>query len=455
MSGTQELVQLRDLIESANDADLRRYFHETPPSEIAELSSQLMDSDLWRLLTRAKPSDAAAVFCRLPLPRQTRLAQDHPASEVIAILAAMAPDDRADLIKQLDEARQGVLLSLLSEAQRRETERLARYAEGTVGAVMNTEFCAIPADLTAEDALNFLRTMMPLRDELTSVFVLDESGALAGVASLQSLIMARPDTPVTELMRADPVTVRAEQPRSVAAELVQKHDLLNLPVLDHANRMIGVVTVDDVLDVQQEESTDDFHKMGTVGLVNVNLKDAPFALLIRARAPWLLVLVFVNIFSGAGIAYFEDTLAAMISLAFFLPLLIDSGGNAGSQSATLMVRAMATGDVRMSDWLKLLTREVAISLTLGVLMAAAVALIAGLRAPEIMAIVAITMICTVTFGSIVGMCLPFLLTRLRMDPATASSPLITSIADIGGVLIYFTIATWWLGDAIRAAATSG
>lgn len=448
---TQELVQLRELLSAGSDADIRRFFHETPPHEIAELSGQLVDSDLWRLLMRARPPEAAAVFCRLPLSRQARLAEDHPAAEVTTLLAAMAPDDRTDLIKQLDPERQSVLLGLLSEAQRRETQRLAQYPEGTVGAVMNTEFCALPAELTAADALNFLRTMMPLREELTSVFVLDEQGLLEGVVSLQSLIMANPATPIRELMRHEPITVRADEPRSAAAELVQKHDLLALPVLDPNQRMVGVVTVDDVLDVQQEETTEDFHKMGTVGLVNVHLKDAPLPLLVRARLPWLLALVFMNIFSGAGISYFEDTLAAMISLAFFLPLLIDSGGNAGSQSATLMVRALATGDVRLSDWLKLLSREVIVSLVLGLVMAVGVSLIAGFRAPEITAVVALTMVLIVVFGSLVGMSLPFLFTRLKMDPATASAPLITSIADIGGVLIYFSIATWWLGDAIKAA----
>ncbi|MFN4243502.1 MAG: magnesium transporter [Tepidisphaerales bacterium] len=454
MSGTQELVQLRELLETGSDADVRRFFHETPPHEIAELSAQLVDSDVWRLLMRARPHEAAAVFCRLPLSRQARLAEDHPASEVTQVLSAMAPDDRADLIKQLDPQRQGVLLGLLSEAQRRETQRLAEYPEGTVGAVMNTEFCAIPSDLTADDALNFLRTMMPLREELTSVFVLDEAGQLVGVLSLQSLIMARPETPVTELMRPDPVSVRADESREVAAALVQQHDLLALPVLDDAGRMVGVVTVDDVLDVQQEESTADFHKMGTVGLVNVHLKEAPLTLLVRARIPWLLALVFMNIFSGAGIAYFEETLSAMISLAFFLPLLIDSGGNAGSQSATLMVRALATGDVRLSDWVKLLGRELIVAVVLGVIMAGGVALIAGFRAPDIVPIVAMTMVLVVTFGSVVGMSLPFLFTRLKMDPATASAPLITSIADIGGVLIYFSIATWWLGDKINAVRSA-
>jgi magnesium transporter len=160
---------------------------------------------------------------------------------------------------------------------------------------------------------------------------------------------------------------------------------------------------------------------------------------------WLLVLVFMNIFSGAGIAFFEDTLAATLSLAFFLPLLIDSGGNAGSQAATLMIRAMATGDVKMRDWLGLLRKEVLVAILLGVSMAGAVSLVATFRAPEVLVVVAMSMVCVVLVGSLIGMSLPFLLMRFKLDPATASAPLVTSMADIAGVMIYFSIASWYLG----------
>jgi len=202
-----------------------------------------------------------------------------------------------------------------------------------------------------------------------------------------------------------------------------------------------------VLDVQEEETTEDFHRTASVGRVRMSLREAPLALLYRARVGCLLVLVFMNIFSGAGIAAFEDTLEAMIALAFFLPLLIDSGGNAGSQSATLMIRAMAVGDVRMPDWFRLLGRELGVALALGLTMSVGVSMIAYFRAPEIIAVVAMTMIIVVLAGSLIGMSLPFAFTRLGWDPATASGPLITSLADISGVLIYFSIATWYLGIA--------
>jgi magnesium transporter len=199
-----------------------------------------------------------------------------------------------------------------------------------------------------------------------------------------------------------------------------------------------------VLDVQEEEATEDFHKVGSVGPIRTSLREATVTFLYRRRIGWLLVLVFMNVFSGAGIQAFEETIAAMVALVFFLPLLIDSGGNAGSQSATLMVRALATGDVKMADWLRLLGKELGVALLLGLTMALGVTAISYFRAPEVMPIVAITMVLIVIWGSLIGMSLPFLLTKLGRDPATASAPLITSLADISGVLIYFYIATQFL-----------
>jgi magnesium transporter len=241
------------------------------------------------------------------------------------------------------------------------------------------------------------------------------------------------------------VSLPAFADREEAVAAMRRYDQSVLPAVDSEGVLVGIVTADDVLDVQVEEATEDFHRSASVGHVRMSLRDAPLAILYRARIGWLLVLVFMNIFSGAGIAAFEDTLDAVIALAFFLPLLIDSGGNAGSQSATLMIRAMAVGDVRMGDWFKLLGKELSVALALGVSMAIGASLIAYFRAPEIMVVVAVTMTIVVLVGSLIGMSLPFIFTRLGWDPATASGPLITSLADISGVLIYFSIATWYLG----------
>jgi magnesium transporter len=228
--------------------------------------------------------------------------------------------------------------------------------------------------------------------------------------------------------------------------MIGRYDLTALPVVDSDGVLVGIVTVDDVLDVAEEEATEDFHRVGSVGPIRGSLRDARLPTLYRRRIGWLLVLVFVNLLSGAGIAYYQDTIAATVALVFFLPLLIGSAGNAGAQASTLMVRAMATGDVDAGDWLRLLGRELAVAMALGLTMALAVSVIGVFRAgSDVATVVAVTMVAVVVVGSLVGMSLPFLLDRLGLDPATASAPLVTSIADIAGVLVYFALASWYLG----------
>ena len=218
-----------------------------------------------------------------------------------------------------------------------------------------------------------------------------------------------------------------------------------IPVTDNEKRLVGIITVDDIVDVIEEENTEDFHKMATVGKINMNVLEAGPLFLLKKRLPWLLVLIFMNIFSGVGLAYFEKTIQAVIALVFFLPLLIGSAGNSGAQSATLMIRAMAVGDVRMNDWFKLLQKEVIVASLLGLIMGFAVSIIGIFKGgTDVAVVVALAMVAVVLVGSTIGMSLPFMFSKLKIDPATASGPLVTSIADIAGIVIYFSIASWYL-----------
>lgn len=247
-------------------------------------------------------------------------------------------------------------------------------------------------------------------------------------------------------MVSEVVFASVETPQEEVSRLIAHYDLLALPVINGGDRLVGIVTYDDAMDVAAEEATEDMHKGVSVGKLEGSLRSVSLFELYRKRVVWLVLLVFANIFSGAGIAYFEETIEAYIALVFFLPLLVDSGGNAGSQAATLMVRGMATGDVRNRDWAKLLGREVGVALALGLTMALAVSVVGIFRAgSEIALVVALSMVLIVTVGSLIGMILPFILQRFKLDPATASAPLVTSIADASGVLIYFALATAILG----------
>jgi magnesium transporter len=304
----------------------------------------------------------------------------------------------------------------------------------------------IPAHARVADALEVVRATAPNKETIYQTYVVDQTHRLLGTVSLRELILAKPSTLVSNLMVSDVISARVDTPREEVAKLIARYDLLALPILNHDDKLVGIVTYDDAMDVAEEEATEDMLKSATVGKLEGGLRHASLFTLYRKRIVWLALLVFANIFSGAGIAHFEETIAAYIALLFFLPLLIASGGNAGSQAATLMVRGLATGEVGLQDWAKLLGRELLVSTGLGITMALAVSLIGVFRGgPQIALVVSLSMVVIVVAGSLIGMGLPFLLDRIGWDSAAASAPLVTTIADIMGVLIYFSIATAMLG----------
>ena len=309
-------------------------------------------------------------------------------------------------------------------------------------AVMTLEYATVGAMLTAAQAIEALRHDAVGAHTLYQIYVLDEGRQLLGTLSLGELILASPDTAVSQLMIVPVISARVDDSQEEIARLISYYDLVALPIVNARGQMVGIVTYDEAMDVVVEEATEDFHKGALIGTRIGNMKTATVSLLYRKRVLWLVLLVFGNLFSGAGIAAFEDVIASHIALVFFLPLLVDSGGNAGAQSATLMVRALATGEVVLRDWLKLLGRECFVAFGLGLTMAIAVASLGLLRGGiEIALIVSTSMMIIVLLGSLIGMSLPFLLSRMKLDPATASGPLITSIADAAGVLVYFGIAS--------------
>ena len=412
------------------------------PADIAALMAELSPDAAGQALLALPLDLAAATFGYLPPHLQVALARRLERRALARVFAAMAHDERADLFAALPEAERAPLLPALAQAERDDLLHLAAYPHGSVGSVMTSDYATMPGDLTAREAVEHLRAVAPDAETIYTAYVLDAAGRLVGSVGLRDLVLAPPDRRVADIMRRDPATIRADAPRAEAVERIRRYDLLALPVVNGDNRLVGIVTVDDAMDVAEEETSASFRKAGAVGRMAGSLLTASVGLLYRKRVPWLVILVFGNIFSGAGIALFEATIAAHVVLVFFLPLLIDSGGNAGSQSATLMVRALATGEVRLPDWGRMLVREVAVAALLGLTMAAAVSLLGLWRGgPEIALVVALTMVLVVLTGSLVGMALPFLLSRFRLDPAVASAPLITSIADAAGVLIYFGMAT--------------
>jgi magnesium transporter len=445
---------LRTLLRSGDRHALARIARATPRADVADALAGHPAEAIASLLLLLEPAPRAELFAYLAEAHQDAVLLALPRSAVVELFERLPADDRADLFNRLDEEARAQLLPALAKVEGDDVLRLAAYPEGSVGSITTSDYAAIGAEMSVAEAMHALRASAPDKETIDVVYVIDDERRLLGTVALRDLVLAAPEARVADLMQRDPILAYADRPREQAAALVSRYDLLALPVIDASGRMIGIVTVDDAMDVARAEATDDIfkggaiqgHLGGPVGLEGVSVRTASVLRLFRMRVFWLLVLVFGNLFSGAGIAHFEDTIAAYIALVFFLPLLIDSGGNAGSQAATLMVRALATGDVVLTDWMRMLGREFAVAALLGTVMALAVSGVGLVRGgPEIAVVVALAMVAIVIVGSVIGMSLPFVLARARFDPATASAPLVTSIADAAGVVIYLSLAVAILG----------
>jgi len=419
----EELVK-----EEPNKAQLAERLAEIRSADIGEVLEELIEKDeelraALTVLDILSTERAANVLGYLPKESQLEVVGELSDSQVLKLLEEMGSDERADLFNRLGEDRREALLRRMAHQEREDLKRLASYEEGTAGAIMTSDYVAIASGMTVSQAMMRVRQTAPDAETVYQLYVLDNDGHLIGTMSLRQLMVARPGALVDDIMIKDVIKIPVDKAQEEVARIVARYDLLALPVVDADGRMVGIVTHDDAMDVAESEATEDIHKGMSIGF-------------------WLVLLVFANLFSGAGIAYFEETIAAQVALVFFLPLLIGSGGNAGAQAATLMVRGMATGDVGVKDWSKMLGRELLVAGSLGLTMAIAVAPIGIFRGGEAVAIIVVlSMVTIVLFGSLIGMCLPFVLERFKVDPATASAPLVTTLIDATGVLIYFSIAT--------------
>ena len=421
---------IRHFVETAHAVDLADWLA-TLPRDLA----------MKEILALALPR-RAKTFRYLPLDIQAELARRLERQDLAEIVTRMHADDRADLFNHLTPEEQQWLLRDLAREEREDIRGLSAYAEGTAGAIMTSDYATLSAHISAHEAIELLRREAPEKETIYRSYVLDSDRRLIGSIRLHELILAAADTPIDKIMDPAPVSVTLDMGQEEVAWMIARYDLLALPVVDEDGRLVGIITHDDAADAMQRETTEDFQKIATVRPFSQSVREAGIGVLYTKRIFWLALLVFGNLFSGAGIAFFEETILAYVSLVFFLPLLIDSGGNAGSQSATLMVRALATGDVVLKDWRNLILRELMIATALGATMAFLVSPIGLLRGgSDIALVVGLTMVLVVIIGSLAGMSLPFLLSRFRLDPATASAPLVTTISDAVGVLIYFSIAT--------------
>ncbi|MCK9256966.1 MAG: magnesium transporter [Sulfurospirillaceae bacterium] len=437
------IEEIQDLIENKEWRKLKSILLNYDLVELASIIEEVsLNSEIiiFRLLDKKQTTD---VFSLLSYEKQEQIIKDlaPDSKRVSSLLNELEPDDRTAFFEELPKEIASRLIQTLSPEEKSIAIKLLGYPENSIGRLMTPEYIAIKPYNSVEQAFAHIRKFGKDSETLNVIYIVDDEQKLIDDVRIKELILASPEQKVEELLDYKFIFLNALDDQESAIKTFRDYDRVALPVLNDDGVLVGIVSIDDIMDVAHEESTEDFHKFGSFQEAISNPLKARVFSLYKNRIVWLVALVFMNVFSGAALASFEDLIAAVVPLVFFLPLLIDSGGNAGSQSATLMIRSLAVGDVKITDWYKLIGREVLVSLLLGFTMALAVALVASFRAPELIVVVSLTMVIIVLTGSLIGLLLPFIFTKLKLDPATASAPLITSIADISGVVIYFSIAS--------------
>ncbi|MBD3321997.1 MAG: magnesium transporter [Chitinivibrionales bacterium] len=442
--------EIETLIEQRNWNDIRQRIISWEVPEITDLLADVDKKDkvlIFRCLPRAV---SAEVFSYMEPEDQDSLLRELTDSETRQILTNLDPDDRTAILEELPATITLKLMNLLSYEDLKEARFLLGYPEESVGRLMTPDYAEIKTEWTVERALQHIRAVGKDNANINRLYITDNEGKLLDDIRLRRLILADPDDKIRDIMDHSFISLSAFDDREKAVLTLQRYDIVAAPVVDSEGVLIGIVTVDDIMDVAEEEVTEDIQKSAAVAPLNMSYHRAgPFDLYTK-RVGWLVALVFMNLISAGVIAAFEDSLAGAITLVFFIPILLASGGNSGSQSATLIIRALVTNDVESSEWLGSLFKELMVGLLLGATLGIIVWFIGllrggiGLQGVKIGIVVSITMICIVILANVVGVLLPFLLNKLKLDPAVASSPLITTIADATGLLIYFSVAEWIL-----------
>ncbi|HET7624183.1 MAG TPA: magnesium transporter, partial [Verrucomicrobiae bacterium] len=397
---------------------------------------------------------AAEVFEYLSLEDQERLVQALGTEQVAQILTDISPDNRTALLEELPASVTQKLLNLLSPQERKIASELLGYPKDSIGRRMTPEYVAIQLNWTVAEVLAHLRKVGRQSEALNQLYVVDEKGRLVDSVRLRSLVVADLDTPVTTLLDQQLLALRATDDQEKAVAAFKKYDRTMLPVVDSKDVLVGAVTVDDVLDLAEREATEDIQKLGGMEALDAPYLRIQLAGMIRKRAPWLIILFLSEMLTTTAVGFFQGELTKVVMLALFMPLIISSGGNSGSQATTLIIRAMALGEVTLRDWWRVMRREATSGLSLGVILGA----IGFVRITTwhfafhaygphwalIATTIFFSLIGVVLWGTLAGSMLPFLLRRLGLDPATSSAPFVATLVDVTGLVIYFSIANFVL-----------
>jgi magnesium transporter len=456
---SQDETQYDELRESLEDcldtpaAPLPPQFTGLRIPEMAVVVNQMRLSEVAEVVRRL-PIDVAIALCDFPdLNRRPLICEQLTPELAGAILEGLSSDERAYILRDMSAHERHRLLPMVTSDVRKEVEQLLGYEEGTAGGIMTTEFVSLRAEMTVQQALDHIRTVAAERESIYACYVLEaDTRHLLGAVSLRDLVIADPSRPVSAIMRRRPIVVHVQDPQDEVAEKVSHYNLLAVPVLEQDGRVVGFVTVDDVIDLMLHEETDRALRSGGVeaGALDEPYMTTSLFTLVRKRASWLVLLFLGEMLTATAMGHFEDEIAKAVVLALFVPLIISSGGNSGSQASTLVIRAMALGEVRLSDWWRVAGREILSGLALGGILAVVgfmrIALwsaFSDMYGPHwiLVAItVSVSLIGVVLWGTLSGSLLPLAIRRLGGDPATSSAPFVATLVDVTGLVIYFTVA---------------
>ncbi|MFM7035194.1 MAG: magnesium transporter [Planctomycetia bacterium] len=438
------IPELRVMLGEHDTAGLREVAKELHPATVAEFSEGLDDPEIWQLLDAIPVERQAEIFPYYPMARQVDLLKAADRAHIGPLLEWMAADNRDDLLRELDPEFVEEILPLVAKAERHDIRMLLSCPDGSAGSLMTTEYASLPANITAGEAIARLRTQAPDSESIYYIYVLDGERKLVGFISLRDLILAKPTALVSDLMARDVISVRVDAPSETAVDTLARFDFLAIPVVDDSNRLVGIVTHDDVLDAVREEATEDAQMSGAVAPLGESYLETALVSMTRKRVVWLAILFATAAVTAMVLAKWKAPHAWLVA---FIPLVIASGGNSGNQSATLIITALSAGDCRLSDWRRILRREFALGLLLGLILAIPGYLLALAYAPSPLQALVIpaTIVSVVLIGSLVGSVLPLFFRSIGLDPALMSNPFVSAIVDVVGIVVYMGLAIALLG----------
>lgn len=440
--------KIKQLMLDKNYSILKSELKNAQVVDIAEFLDSL-DEKQALLIFRLLPKEIAAdVFSYLSVERQAELSDLINEKELSDILSDLYFDDKVDLLEEMPANVVKKILKHTSEVERKMINQFLMYPDYSAGSLMTIEFVDLKKEMLVKDAFDRIRKTAPDKETIYTCYVIDAQRHLEGTITLKDLVLADIDRKIEDIMHKEPIFVKTHDDQEYIADVFKKYDLLAVPVVDNEQRLVGIITIDDIVDVIEEETTEDFYRMAAVQPTDEEYINAGIFTLARKRIVWLLVLMVSATFTGYIIRSFEDTLQTVVVLAAFIPMLMDTGGNAGSQASTLVIRSIVLGEVAFSDMMKIIWKEMRISFIVGVVLAVVNFLRIYFleRYPiEIAATVAVTLVFTVMLAKVLGGVLPLVAKKLKLDPAIMASPLITTIVDAVALIIYFYFAIWFLG----------